>query len=161
MMAENGNSLFKWSAGIAGSIVAALIIWMLTKPGGVLDSGRPPTPKVDARLILFDVGTCASGGTARGEFSVYNEGDKAGENCHVRWFSGDQTAAALTAGQEPTSASMSPPFGLLPKQPVHVVLESLPYQKPGTFPSQADVICETMDTVESVPRSHDVVVTGQ
>jgi len=36
-MASESLSLGKWAAGIAATVIAALLIWWLTRPGGVLD----------------------------------------------------------------------------------------------------------------------------
>lgn len=40
-MADKSSDFWKWFAGIAGSVIGAVLIWVLTRPGGVLN---PPTP---------------------------------------------------------------------------------------------------------------------
>lgn len=55
MAPESGpssSSVFKWIGGVATAVVAAVIIWLLTGPDGILQK-RPPLPKNPADEMKF------------------------------------------------------------------------------------------------------------
>jgi len=56
MNTESGSAAGKWVAGIAASIIAALVVWWLTSPGGPLNPEleAPHAPAITATGDLYD-----------------------------------------------------------------------------------------------------------
>ena len=56
MSAQTGSAAGKWVAGIAASIIAALVVWWLTSPGGPLNPRVevPHAPPITAAGDLYD-----------------------------------------------------------------------------------------------------------
>ncbi len=152
------SSLGKWLAGIAASVLAALIIWFLTHAGGPLNPGSPiDASKPILRIVDFQVTDAPLGGTAHAKVAVYNEGEAAGEACTVWWYSGSDVGKELAAGKLASRSAVSHEFGLVPDQTQVVELDSLVYTEPGVFRSYVQASCAGAD-ITSIEYYKDVAV---
>ncbi len=105
----------KWLAGIAASIIAALIIWFLTHSGGPLNPiPAPVADKPILRIVDVQVTHAPLGGTAHATVKVFNEGKATGEACTVWWYSGSDVGKELASGLNASKAAVSDAFGLPP-----------------------------------------------
>lgn len=152
------SSAGKWLAGIAASIITALIIWFLTHSGGPLNPA--PSPVEDRpvlRIVDFQATNAPLGGTAHATVSVFNEGKATGEACSVWWYSGSDVGKELASGLLASKSAVSYEFGLVPNQTKVVELDSLPYIEPGVFRSYAQVSCMGTNNV-SIEYYKDIAV---
>jgi len=148
----------KWLAGIAASIVAALIIWFLTHEGGPLNPKSDPVEETAVlRIVDIDVTEAQVNGRSHARVSVFNEGEATGESCSVWWFSGSEVAAQLEAGLLASKSAVSGDFGLTPGETEIVELDSLPYTSAGVFRSYLQASCAGFDIV-SDDFTREVVV---
>lgn len=152
------SSVGKWLAGIVASVLAALIIWFLTRAGGPLNPGSPiDESKPILRIVDFQVTDAPLGGRAHAKVAVFNEGEAAGEACSVWWYSGSDVGKELAAGRSASQSAVSPEFGLVPNQTNVVELDSLVYTEPGVFRSYVRASCAGMNIV-SIEYYKDVAV---
>ncbi len=152
------SSLGKWLAGIAASVIAALIIWYLTHPGGPLNRGVPIAgDKPVLRIVDFQVTGAPLGGRAHTKVAVFNEGKVTGEGCSVWWYSGSDVGKELAAGKIGSQAATSHDFGFPPGQTSVVEFDSLVYTEPGVFRSYVQASCAGMD-ITSMEYYKDVAV---
>lgn len=152
------SSVGKWAAGIAATVIGAVLIWWLTHAGGPLNPLKPtPSAAARPRIIEFVVGPAVAGESARANFSIYNDSDVAAEDCKVWWYSGGKVGRDLERGLRPGEAATSAVFGLRPKDTHQVEVRSLIYPEPGNFRSTAEVSCLGVN-VTSQQLERDVVV---
>jgi len=155
---SQSSSLGKWLAGIAATIIGAVVIWWLTHPGGLLNPVTPtPRPQPSLKIIDFTVINAFVGERAQASLTVYNEGDSTGEACAVWWYSGSAVGRQLEQGLLPQEAAVSADFGLRPKETRQISLSSLVYTEPGTFRSYAQVSCRGAN-ITSQEFYKDVIV---
>ena len=79
----------KWIAGIAASVIVALVVFWATTEGGLLNPARPTpvprTPQPDIAISEFDLPFFVSGSeNVVVEFTVANEGDAVARGCVMR-----------------------------------------------------------------------------
>jgi hypothetical protein len=152
------SSIGKWLAGIAASIIAALIIWFLTHAGGPLNRGTPiAEDKPILRIVDFHVTDAPLGGIAHATVSVFNEGKATGEACRVWWYSGSDVGKELAAGKSASKSATSHEFGLPPGQTSVVEPDSLMYTELGMFRSYVQASCAGAD-ITSTEYYKDVAV---
>lgn len=152
------SSLGKWLAGIAASVLAALIIWFLTRAGGPLNPGAPIAEnKPILRIVDFQVSDAPLGGRAHAKVAVFNEGKATGEACTIWWYSGSDVGKELAAGLNASHSSVSHEFGLIPEQTQLIELDSLVYTEPGVFRSYVQASCAGAD-ITSTEYYRDVAV---
>ncbi len=136
-------SFGKWLGGIAATVIAAVVIWWLTHPGGLLNPTQPtPEPRPELKIIDVEVSGAYVGRTALATLTIYNEGDTTGEECIVWWWSGSELPQD---GSSPTSGDFylpsSPTFAIRPNETREVSLSSAVYTSPGEFWSWVEVVC--------------------
>lgn len=152
------SSLGKWLAGSAASVIAALVIWFLTRAGGPLNPGTPiAEDKPILRIVDFQITNAPLGGTAHTKVAVFNEGKVTGEACTVWWYSGSDVGKELAAGKLASQAATSHEFGLPPGQTNVVEFDSLVYKEPGVFRSYVQASCAGAD-ITSTEYYKDVAV---
>jgi len=155
---SQSSSLGKWLAGIAATIIGAVVIWSLTHPGGLFNPVTPtPQSKPNLKVIDFKVTNAFVGERAQASLTVYNEGDATGEACKVWWYSGSAVGMQLKQGLLPQQAAVSTEFGLRPKETQQISLSSLVYTELGTFRSYAQVECSGVN-ITSNEFYKDVIV---
>jgi hypothetical protein len=145
------SSLGKWLAGIAATIIGALVIWSFTHPGGYINPVREPMP--DVKIIDLTVTNAVVGQTASANVTAYNQGDITAEECVVDWWSGNQ----MSQYGEPNKYSTSAEFGLRPKETRQISATSLVYTQIGTFKSRIAINCKGLG-IGTLFHDKDVIV---
>jgi hypothetical protein len=133
-------SIGTWVGGIAATVIAALVIWWFTHPGGILVE-EPPLPKPILKILEFEASNVYVGEESEASFTVYNEGKTTAEHCTILWYSGSEVGKQLDQGMLPQKATVSHEFGLRPEETKKISMWSLIYNEPGEFNSIAQVEC--------------------
>lgn len=126
----------KFAVGVAGSVLAAVIGFLLIGPDGLLNR-NPPERDAEARITAFNGPNYSSVGTIPvRDFTVYNGGDSAAEMCNVFWnpFGPDPQVAHSVLSVE---------FTLKPEETRDIQIQGdRPYDTQAIFDEGASVFCE-------------------
>lgn len=127
-----------WIAGIAGTVIAGVLIWYLTTQVLV------PQPSPHVQFLSCSGKSTSTGEKPDGTFEVINSGTGNAVQCQVKWYPGPKAGTKIVGGREQEYA-ISDYFGLSANEKKTISLEGLPYSSPGTYVSYAHLICDRDD----------------
>ena len=158
---SRGSAVVKWLAGVAATVVGAVLISLLTRPGGLLNPAKPaPVAQAILKIVDLQITDAHIGGSATADITVYNEGESTGESCSVWWYSGSDVGKQLQQGLEASQSAVSEDFGIRPKESKQIHMSSLVYTEPGVFPSYVQASCAGVNITSIEFHKNVNAVTG-
>lgn len=99
---SKASPILKWMAGILATVLGAVIIWLLTHQGGLLN---PVEKKPDIKFLeIAMLDSVSPGQNLDITVTVLNEGETTGENCQIYLYEGYHNLD--DAGPLPNDASI-------------------------------------------------------
>lgn len=139
----------KWIAGIAASVVAAVVGYFLIGPGGVFNP-KPQSSGPQVRITAFNGPNYSSvGEVPQRIFTVSNIGDEFAQQCSIFW-------RPLGTNDHPL---LSEQFSLAPNESKDLTMRATsPYSTADVFDEVADIFCR--DGARSPPVTRVVNTHG-